>query len=52
MNGYDELTADELLGVIASMDGEALARLREYEASHRARGAVLETLDRRLAPPR
>jgi UDP-glucose 4-epimerase len=49
MNGYDELTADELLGVIASMDGDGAARLREYEASHEARAAVLDALDRRLA---
>jgi hypothetical protein len=52
MNGYDELSAEELLAVIASMDGEALARLREYEAAHGARAAVLEALDRRLARPR
>jgi UDP-glucose 4-epimerase len=49
LNGYDELAADELLGVISSMDGQAAARLREYEASHEARSAVLEALDRRLA---
>jgi UDP-glucose 4-epimerase len=54
LNGYDELGADELVGVIASMDGEGLARLREYEATHRARPAVLQALDRALghAPDR
>jgi UDP-glucose 4-epimerase len=52
MNGYDELSAEELLAVVASMDAEALARLREYELAHRARTAVLEALDRRLARPR
>jgi UDP-glucose 4-epimerase len=49
INGYDELTADELLGVITSVDGAAAGQLREYEAAHEARGAVLEALDRRLA---
>jgi UDP-glucose 4-epimerase len=49
INGYDELTADELLGVISSMDRTAASRLRDYEASHGARTAVLEALDRRLA---
>jgi UDP-glucose 4-epimerase len=49
INGYDELTADELLGVISSIDGTAAARLRAYEASHEARTPVLEALDRRLA---
>jgi UDP-glucose 4-epimerase len=48
LNGYDELTADELVGAIASMDPTALARLREYEVAHRARASVLEALDRRL----
>src|SRR6202044_3485093 len=36
MSGYDELSVDELVGVIGSMEGDALARLREYEAAHRA----------------
>ncbi len=52
MNGYDELSGEELLAVITSMDEEAVARLREYEAAHRARATVLEALDRRLARPR
>jgi UDP-glucose 4-epimerase len=49
MATYDELTVDELVGAIASMDGPALARLREYEATTRARSEVLEALDRRLS---
>jgi UDP-glucose 4-epimerase len=49
MTGYDELTVDELVGVIGSMEGDALGRLREYEAAHRARPAVLEALNHHLA---
>jgi UDP-glucose 4-epimerase len=51
LNGYDELTADELVGAIASMDTEGLSRLRGYEAAHRARPDVLQALDRRLKRP-
>jgi UDP-glucose 4-epimerase len=51
LNGYDELTADELVGAIASMDVEGLSRLRGYEAAHRARPDVLQALDRRLKRP-
>jgi UDP-glucose 4-epimerase len=48
VNGYDGLSADEVVGAIASMEGPALARLRAYEVAHRARSEVLEALDRRL----
>jgi UDP-glucose 4-epimerase len=49
MNGYDGLSADEVVGVIASMESEGLERLRDYEAAHQARAAVLEALDRQLS---
>ena len=49
LNGYDQLTADELVGVIASMEPDGLRSLREYELAHRARRAVLDALDRRLS---
>jgi UDP-glucose 4-epimerase len=49
MSGYDELSADELVGIISSLESPALRQLRDYEASNRARAAVLEALDRRLA---
>jgi UDP-glucose 4-epimerase len=51
LKGYDELTVDELVGAIASMDTEGLSRLRGYEAAHRARPDVLQALDRRLKRP-
>jgi len=46
---YDELSAVELIELIGSLEPAALARLREYEAAHRARTPVLEALDRHLA---
>ncbi len=46
---YDELTEGELIGIISSLETEALRRLRNYEAAHRSRGRVLEALDRNLA---
>ncbi|HWE32442.1 MAG TPA: hypothetical protein VG410_03100, partial [Solirubrobacteraceae bacterium] len=49
LSGYDELSADELVGIIASLEAPALHRLREYEASNRARAAVLDALDRGLS---
>jgi UDP-glucose 4-epimerase len=49
LSGYDELSSDELVGIIASLEAPALHRLREYEASNRARAAVLDALDRGLS---
>jgi UDP-glucose 4-epimerase len=49
MSGYDELSADELVGIIASLETPALHQLRDYEASNRARATVLDALDRRIA---
>lgn len=49
LSGYDRLTADELVGIIASLEAPALHVLREYEASNRARAAVLDALDRGLS---
>ncbi len=45
---YDDLSAAELVEIISSLDREALARLRVYEAAHQARPSVLEALDRNL----
>jgi UDP-glucose 4-epimerase len=45
---YDQLGEAEVIGLIASLEPDALAALRSYEDSHRARGAVLEALDRTL----
>ena len=49
VRAYDELSASELADIISSLEPDALQTLRDYEASHRARGAVLEMLDRNLA---
>ena len=51
ISGYDELSADELIGIIASLEAAALQRLRDYEASNQARPGVLEALDRGLSRP-
>jgi UDP-glucose 4-epimerase len=49
LHGYDELTVAEVVEIVASMEADALARLRSYEAAHRGRTAVLEALDQTLA---
>jgi UDP-glucose 4-epimerase len=49
IDGYDELTVDEVVEIVSSMDPDALARLRRYEAQNRARRPVLEALDETLA---
>jgi UDP-glucose 4-epimerase len=46
---YDELTEGELIDIIASLDTDALSKLRSYEASHRGRGPLLDALDQNLA---
>jgi UDP-glucose 4-epimerase len=45
----EQLGATELIEIISSLEAPDLARLREYEAAHGAREAVLEALDRNLA---
>jgi UDP-glucose 4-epimerase len=47
-DGYDQLTADEVISLISSLEPDAAARLRRHEASGRRRQAVLDALDRRL----
>jgi UDP-glucose 4-epimerase len=51
-HGYDQLSDSELIDIISSLEPEALSTLRRYEATHQARGAVLEALDRTLARKR
>jgi UDP-glucose 4-epimerase len=46
---YDELSEEELIDVISSLEPESLARLRHYEVAHGARSSVLDALDRALA---
>jgi UDP-glucose 4-epimerase len=51
-DGYDQLPAAEVIGLISSLEPEAAARLRRYEAESLAREEVLEALDRRLSGAR
>jgi UDP-glucose 4-epimerase len=51
-DGYEQLPADEVVGLISSLEPEAAARLRRYEADNLRRAEVLEALDRRLARAR
>ena len=48
-SAYDKLSASEVIEIISSLEPDALRALREYEAAHQARAAVLEALDRTLA---
>jgi UDP-glucose 4-epimerase len=52
LDGYDQLPAEEVIGLISSLEPEAAARLRSYEADNLAREEVLEALDRRLSRAR
>jgi UDP-glucose 4-epimerase len=47
--GYGELTPDELLELIPSLESEAIRRLRDHEAAADGRPEVLEALDHQLA---
>jgi UDP-glucose 4-epimerase len=49
VESLDSLTEAELLEIVASLETDAVRRLREYEAANRARSAVLEALDHQLA---
>jgi UDP-glucose 4-epimerase len=49
---YDDLSADEVIGIAASLEATALAELRRYEVANRSRTAVLAALDRNLASKR
>jgi len=46
---YDDLTAEEVIEIAASLEASALAELRRFEAANRARKEVLAALDRNLA---
>lgn len=47
-DGYEQLSADELVSLISSLGPEAAARLRSHEAAGKQRQEVLDALDRRL----
>lgn len=42
------LAEQELLDVVASLDAEATRQLRDHEAAHAARAAILDALDRQI----
>lgn len=46
--GYDDLRADEVIGMLGGLDADALRRLREHEAGGAGRKTVLAAIDRRL----
>ena len=50
--GYADLDAGEVIALLASLEPEALTALREHEAGHAARKAVLAAMDALLARPR
>jgi UDP-glucose 4-epimerase len=45
---FDDLSEGELLEIVASLETEAMRQLRDYEAAHRAREAVLGAIDHQL----
>jgi UDP-glucose 4-epimerase len=47
--GYSDLTAKEILGLLPSLGHEDLARLREHEVANAGRQSVLRGIDRLLA---
>jgi UDP-glucose 4-epimerase len=47
-DGYDQLSAEEIISLVSTLEPDAAARLRLYEAAGRRRQAVLDALDRRL----
>ncbi len=51
-DGYDELSAEEVISLIGTLEPQAAERLRQHEASGPRRRAVLEALDRRLSAVR
>jgi UDP-glucose 4-epimerase len=45
---YDDLSGEEVIEVVTSLEADQLEMLARYEASHRARRAVLAAIDRTL----
>ena len=46
--GYDDLRADEIIGMLGGLEPAALRSLREHEANGAGRKTVLAAIDRRL----
>ena len=48
IEGYDELTVEEVSGRLGSLSGEDLREVRDYEERTKNRDTILEQLDRRI----
>jgi hypothetical protein len=48
IEGYDELTVEEISGRIGNLSIEELREVRDYEERNKSRETVLEQLDRRI----
>ena len=48
IEGYDDLTVDEVSGRLGSLSVEDLRTVRDYEERHKNRDTILEQLDRRI----
>jgi hypothetical protein len=48
IEGYDELTVDEISGRLGGLSVEELRMVRDYEERHKNRDTILEQMDRRI----
>src|SRR3712207_5916082 len=48
IEGYDELTVEEVSGRLGSLSAEELRMVRDYEERNKNRDTILEQLDRRI----
>jgi len=48
IEGYDELTVEEVTAHLDALSAEELREVRDYEERHKVRGTILEQLDRRI----
>jgi hypothetical protein len=48
IEGYDELTVEEVSGRLGSLSAEELREVRDYEERNKNRETILEQLDRRI----
>ncbi len=49
VEGYDELTVEEVSELLTGLDAEELSRLRDYEKRNRNRTTLIEQIDRRIS---
>jgi hypothetical protein len=48
IEGYDELTVEEISGRLGGLSTEELRMVRDYEERNKNRDTILEQLDRRI----